>query len=283
MTDIDFEELDKAVNSVINDSYGDTSAPKDIQPEPIEQKENQESEEIKESETKKIVERPLPQLSSPRRFKGRFMDVVHPSSDMRSNTPRTVSVEKAKEEEEEIKPSPEYNEPKKNDFGNMPDPIDVHEQKNQEEEKIEDKSVESPFIADAKVEKRPLGAFSQSNFETTEPKDQVNKVEEKTENLIKDESLPAELQKDVLSIEGDSTTQASSVNQSVTPVVSFNQHVKNTNNDKIPAPVYDTKEYHGALMHAPKKKSGWLTVVWIVLVIALGALAGFSVYWFILK
>lgn len=280
MTDIDFEELDKAVSSVINDNYGDNPEPKSA------------------PEENKTANRPIPQLNNPRRRGGRFMDVVHPSSDMRSTNLKPVSEPKdEKIDVDTSKLTPE--EDNKSSF-NMPDPIDIHEQKIlNENDKFDDnldkpnkelegsQKSDSPFIADAKVEKRPLGAFSveAEPQEIVEPEVKQDKVLEQDQSVLKDDSLPAELQKDVLSIEGDSTTktQATQQEQIVTPVLHIDNRQSSIAKEKTPTPVYDTKDYHAALMHAPKKKSGWLTVVWIVLVIALGALSGFSLYWFILK
>ncbi|MNX68010.1 hypothetical protein D3C86_991710 [compost metagenome] len=46
------------------------------------------------------------------------------------------------------------------------------------------------------------------------------------------------------------------------------------------AAIYDTDSYHQPLVHPVKKKSGWLWVVWIVLLLALGAGGAAALYYF---
>lgn len=53
----------------------------------------------------------------------------------------------------------------------------------------------------------------------------------------------------------------------------------NTGDQKSGA-IYDTDSYHQPLMHPVKKKSGWLWVVWIVLILLLGAGSGAALYFF---
>jgi hypothetical protein len=48
--------------------------------------------------------------------------------------------------------------------------------------------------------------------------------------------------------------------------------------DKENAAIYDTEAYHQPLAHPAKKKSGWLWVLWIVLILALGAGGGAALY-----
>ncbi len=42
--------------------------------------------------------------------------------------------------------------------------------------------------------------------------------------------------------------------------------------------IYDTDTYHQPLAHPAKKKPSWLWIVWIVLILALGAAAGAGLY-----
>ena len=74
MQDIDFDELDRAVNSVISDASA-----------PAPEHEEREAPEVKrevEVPERKQISRPTVSPAA-RRSNGRFMDVVHPSSDMR--------------------------------------------------------------------------------------------------------------------------------------------------------------------------------------------------------
>ena len=46
------------------------------------------------------------------------------------------------------------------------------------------------------------------------------------------------------------------------------------------AAIYDTDTYHKPLAHPAKKKSGWLWVLWIILLLALGAGGAAALYYF---
>lgn len=195
MQDIDFDEIDRAVSSVTdrkNDpqtnagAYAETNAEATVDAGPV-----------TDSET---AVSPDTSLLSPavRRSSGRFMDVVHPSSDMRPASSAT-SVSSFQREEvtqrNEVASRPEPISAASTAF-HWPDPIDVVapasepdvETSTQEEpaklfsepteysESVEPSqstessesseptenmgSLESPFLTDTKVEKRPLGAFS---------------------------------------------------------------------------------------------------------------------------
>lgn len=46
------------------------------------------------------------------------------------------------------------------------------------------------------------------------------------------------------------------------------------------APIYDTNEYPQPIQHAPKKKSGWLVVIWILILMALGVVGAMVFYFY---
>jgi hypothetical protein len=48
--------------------------------------------------------------------------------------------------------------------------------------------------------------------------------------------------------------------------------------DKDNVPIYDTDTYHQPLSHPAKKKSGWMWVIWIVLILLVGAGGGAALY-----
>jgi|GEM_PF-1258529 len=320
MTEIDFEELDRAVSSVMipEEDNNDEVKPLDTV------KEQNTSVPVvvtkKVSEEKESTEKPAEvnkkPIFAPRQMtrpSGRFMDVVHPSSDMRQ-----------KPASKDSQPSLEIEEKPKH--LNMPDPLD-----------IEDKAGDSPFLADAKVEKRPLGAFSEVKaqpFEMNEkdkskysdllsgkkiddePKKEVE-VEQKTEEIkeeapnlteepkleLTDEEpyeakvegrnthLPLELQKDILSVESDPTTSKNNINNAKsskspvalgdpyihdsTPEITPQYKEKPSTSDQSSGSIYDTKEYHAALLHPTKSKNGWMTIVWVILIatVVIGASA----------
>ena len=125
MSEFDFDELDKAVAGAIGTDSTDVTKKEDTSVVTV-------------SETSKTTEDPEISTTkvapAARRTSGRFMDVVHPSSDMRTRSaPAFVTPSKAQDEQ----PSLEVSEDQPINEGPKP--------------------LESPFLSDAKVEKRPLG------------------------------------------------------------------------------------------------------------------------------
>ncbi len=107
-----------------------------------------------------------------------------------------------------------------------------------------DTAMESPFLPDTKVEKRPLGG-------TASGEDQANT----------DAPLPRELSSDLMNIDSDPNKPHSQ-----------------------PAPVADGAEpsifAQAPLAPAPKKKHGWLILVWILVLLIVGACAGAAYFYF---
>lgn len=249
MTDTEFDELDKAVGSVMSD-------------------------------------RPLPQLSaaprttvSQRPKSGRFMDIKSPSSSKPADAP---------------KPKPNLELISDKLSTDMPDPLTMHEEKlatkteapkttkPDEESAKSELEAGSPFLPDTKVEKRPLGAFSSKADKPMEMKLPLLSGSKSDEyEPPTDSKLPEELQRDVLKVEGDSTVKETPLENN-TPV-SVPAPALPDSEKPSPTPVFDTKDYHAALKHAQKKKSGWLTVVMIMLVILVGAGVGAAVYFFVIN
>jgi hypothetical protein len=50
--------------------------------------------------------------------------------------------------------------------------------------------------------------------------------------------------------------------------------------EKESGAIYDTDTYHQPLTHPAKKKSGWLWVLWIVIILLVGAGGGAALYFF---
>lgn len=235
MKDLDFDEIDRAVNSLKSDA--ETNNDSIVNPARSTDATNP------------------PQTLAKRRSSGQFMDVVHPSSNMRRaplisherpsiSTPNQEPIEKLVEPSENIAPT-ETNSPEQPVESNWPDPIDF--QKNHDDnssnqgktdqqpdedadidkisdditnelsQKSEEESPDSPFISGTKVEKRPLGAFStEPTPEKTDNTDEEKGInenndenKEETEPSVEkpDEPLPEELQDDLLLIEsGEGST-----------------------------------------------------------------------------
>ncbi len=371
MKDLDFDELDKAVSSLMADAPSQTPVPKqddDVQtitlpesaiPEvPVSAPVSEATAEAAAPAVKPSsdttspapeespVLNPTPKESAPSlatKRSGRFMDVVHPSSDMRKAgtltsrsaatiaplnpdvAPESAQPEATQEEMSASEPvtMPEPVSPTPSEITtSWPDPIDMHEQQSadsqpeqtpvepateqtnttpEEAAPVDETSLadmneaSSPFLPDAKVEKRPLGGGN----EATAPSSVV------ADEKIAD-PLPAELNSDVLAIESNSTPLASEeavvasdesgdVSESDTaPLqggttepapaprgpVSIAQQYKAEENtrDQSHAPLYDSVADSHALTHPAKKRSGIWVVLAIIALIAIGAGIGAFAY-----
>lgn len=318
MKDLDFDELDRAVNSLIGSPSAPVTPP--VSPVAINTPAPADS----------LVPASTPQPLAARRSSGRFMDVVHPSSDMRStNIPPRPAVREgmtvqpiATEPKIEAAPEAPVAEPatpvKTSDW---PDPLDFHGFKDEpvatesaDKPADQDKSVdepsmpdfesttplESPFLPDAKVEKRPLGAFADNTVAPEAPVTETAEEEPKPqpdENIDHpigtDTPLPAELQDRLLSIEANEDTalvsEEATPPKPQSPVVETmsipQQYVEQPSTGDKPADssIFDVEAYRKPVQAKNKKsKSGWLMVLWIVLLIILGVGAGAAFYFYVL-
>jgi len=171
--------------------------------------------------------------------------------------------------------------------------------------------LESPFLMDAKVEKRPLGAFStqatvsQVGVEQNElpplpiepatpPLDDNGETQDEPP-IETDTPLPAELQDDLLLIEsGVETAAEPKKDEPITPQkpqvevpagpTSITQQYTEqpSTGDQPTGAIFDTEAYQKPLAHPAKKKSGWLMLLWVALLLIGGAGAGAAVYFFVL-
>lgn len=314
MKDLDFDELDRAVNSVSTNKSVPTG---DINAKPLSQ-----SVAIAPTTT------PKPFISvAPRPSTGRFMDVVHPSSDMRTTlimperTRNQVSVMPI------VKPpmAQTVTATAKDDDSDI-DQIsnDIDKTMGQTLSEPQD----SPFLSGTKVEKRPLGAFSveqstNTSFQPTTPMNRFNQTSKSTDEKLAEINtpLPAELQNDLLTIEASEMVQpeyATSVTDipkdeattditsspvinpkpftvpysSPTPIPTTPPAVatsipqqyteKPSTGDKDNGAIYDTEAYHTAIVSPAKKKSGWMWVIWIAVLTIVSAGAGMAVYFLVL-
>lgn len=255
MSDIDFDELDREVKKLVTNDSSQDDAPESAEinnahDENTTDEISPTSLESSDTELSKSDEDTTTDDQKSTKPRGRFMDVVHPSSDMAAGDEelgaRLTSQNERKSltpvhEVEEVKrdlPEAETKQPPK-DGADMPDPIDFHEQKNAQDGDMQNADeVEKPaeldmpssaFLADAKVEKRPLGQHSESGMtdaskegESDEKKDDApvgnavddiaqkaideanGKTEEdkdKTAPVEENVPLPPELEKDLVAIE----------------------------------------------------------------------------------
>ena len=121
-------------------------------------------------------------------------------------------------------------------------------------------------------------------------------------------TLPEELQGDLMAVEADTTheqvkqtheaaaeqkpleksttpvpaTGTPSVSESAAPSgptsIPQQYHEEASTGDQGNGAIYDTDSYHQPLAHPAKKKSGWMWIIWIVLILLLGAGGGAALY-----
>jgi hypothetical protein len=254
MTDIDFDELDRAVSS-LNDNKSARQAPEPVIISP----------------TQSV--RPMPSPVE-RPVTGRFMDVVHPSSDMRTNLnmpERAINISKPA-------PAPAM-------VPKSTPPVVASKLAQIVYPNIETPPTESPFLSDAKVEKRPLGAFS------NDAPTAINAPEIMPDQPSADAPLPAELDDALLMLDTHSTDspeppkllEAVSEGRLSAPTVINQQYNDKSNSDDTSnGAIFDASSYHRPMVRPTKKKSGWLWVVWIILLLIAGVGAGVAAYYFVL-
>lgn len=283
MTDLDFDEIDRAVNELTNSSSVNNSGVGDSTPPATEP--------VKNNTTS-----PTPSASRP--STGQFMDVVHPSSDMRRGTlkmPERPAINKS-EPVADLSSNPTFDNQKSS---TTDEAIVKNDAETDQLVDSESQLPDSPFLSDAKVEKRPLGAFS-----AVSPEDTADKETSDVQPALTDEQIPDDIQDDLQKVESDGlavnvdeqsvskkevedaikTVDEDQKTESMPVSTSIVQQYKEkpTTGDQTSGSIYDTESYHKPLVKPAGKKSGWLWVVWIILLLVVGAGAGAGFYFFIL-
>lgn len=308
MQDIDFDEIDRAVNSITSahtEAQVRTAPVVDTQPIV--------------RETVAAAPAPTPVVASPavRRSSGRFMDVVHPSSDMRpglSARPAAPSAPSLHREEivERHEDSIGRSEPTavSSSAFHWPDPVsevpvasvpvptpeEVPPQVDEEDDAV---SLESPFLTDAKVAKRPLGAFSEvetspSVFESSAPSPEEQLLEQPSalqpteQTSEQPPELPVVPEDDLdLAVSTTVAEETPAVQVAETtltgPTSIIQQYKEQPRVEGEPSgAIFDTEAYHQPLAHATKKRSGILVAVWVIALILVGGGIGAGVYFVVL-
>lgn len=349
MKDLDFDELDRAVNSLMNDKTspapGDTSS--SVSPASASVTSS-----VTPSQPEPAVSMPTPRQAPPAaRRGGRFMDVVpatrkakdvvstpvsregvniQPSAPLASLTTQSdKAVVEAPTAKENATPTTDWPDPLElaasketpaPDASEVPGQLNTSTRDTVEQEDVSmpdmpdqaaslatvDEPLSSPFLPDAKVEKRPLGgaALASTGSELT-----VEDENAQLPALPKDvePALPEELHGDIASIEADNsttdpakhvesneTTKESlpkgiepkkptvTVTEAIVPSgpTSIPQQYKEepSSGDKENGAIYDTDSYHQPLSHPAKEKHGWSWVLWILLILLVGAGGGAALY-----
>ena len=236
MKDIDFDELDRAVNSVIGGAQTDNVAtpvkqeqsskapsepPAKTDDAPAEKAATVPSEDAPSLPSTEPTTPPKVQAAMPAaRRGGRFMDVVHPSADMKqpAATPPSKKISlapihqdvkpsdapAATAEPADAQPTPApADETAPTPVAAWPDPLDVANATADAEtlgvvtETPEPAQVpQTPFLHHTKVEKRPLGAFAETAAETdssdAEPPSFTEKMEQEAALQAKQESAESD-------------------------------------------------------------------------------------------
>ena len=337
MQDIDFDEIDRAVNSLASTGFSKDGQEEAAVSSPV----------VQPSETELPVPTPtepmtpaapepspepavVPVVPSPavRRSSGRFMDVVHPSSDMRPSAPSAPSLHREVViERDEVAKRPEPAAIASTAF-HWPDTT-VASRRTPEAPTVETPVVEptpepavvlpeqeepngpleSPFLMDAKVEKRPLGAFSGADeglpliedplpgsgepAVEAQPAEAPAWVEEPTE-------VPAELHESLLMLDAhgddmeeelmleatnppDAIPAPAVETTQVGPTSITQQYTEQPSTASQPSgSIFDTEAYHQPLAHPAKKRSSALIIVWIIALILVGGGIGAAIYFFVL-
>ena len=357
--DIDFDELDRAVNSAIskNNIVNDES----LTSTPV----------LTDDPTTNSTPTPQTTPAAPlmpsrqaisRPATGRFMDMVHSSNNMRVSVPERPTLRTVLSPIPAPALTPVSTPSVISPLQNLTSDITKNDNSDVDIDRISDEIdqtlnvtsdvQESPFLPGAKVEKRPLNAFTpQQNIDQevlVEPI-KVAPIDDMLNGQDKIETpLPAELQSDLLSIEAsevakmdeaaipddfeneepaeatdsdasqeiaeeattesqyapieqndiptkeeaidnitpDLTLESTSPINTQNPIVSTSIQQQYTElpdtNEKEIGSIYDTNSYHKAMAPLPKKKSGWMWIIWIALLMIVSVGAGVAVYFFVL-
>lgn len=353
MKDLDFDELDRAVSSVL-EAKGSEDSNTTNDTAVIPDTADQASDEATDNSSSLDSQKTLVQ----RRSSGRFMDVVHPSSDMKVQNKPTVSRQAADItppgssdsiapiEAESIAPVESVD--AVDDTHTLPDPLDfnnfsesdaeedttateesheeaaaaleqaaseLHELDGLMHDQREIPPLDTPFVNDLSVEKRPLGAFSLESSdvidtdsneatvdETTiddtavadsaqndESIDEVESEISSTDSLIdsdidkqrqpEPDTVPEELQQDVVAIEARDIEEVVQPTASAAGSITQQYTEKTSKQSTDITPVFDTTDYHQPLKHT-EKKSGWGGIILIIGFVILGVAAGAAFYFF---
>lgn len=320
MSDFDFDELDKAVAGVTG---GDANNSEVSPVEQQVQKDTPSAPVTLEKPAPVIEEKSLAPKAVPavRRASGRFMDVVHPSSDMRNRTsPAFINPSQKTETVDLTPPTP----------APSAETLSVPDEEKFDDYNITDewsKPLETPFLPDAKVEKRPLGGFGEPKLALLDEPEEELKLEAPDELRLEESTLPdpidfaahleslvSEEKEDTESIqelksEGpveepvdepleqtiEQIEDLKSPEESTPPVLEVvaspepvgpasitQQYTEKPTTEQESGAIYDTENYHQPLAPVAKKPSSFLTILGIVGLVILGAGAGVAFYFFVL-
>lgn len=327
MKDIDFDELDKAVNSLMASTAPASQSAPAVEPTPAAPDATGPALAVPTQTVALPADAassvPVTVASRPPapavRRTGRFMDMVNtpsepkprpaaaPSREGLSISPRTEQPAPQPSVQADMPATPEATTAAPVTTDTMPDPLDVMMQQApqgdapgvQDSEPADSAPApqtplasESPFITDAKVEKRPLNSDSVVDSEPAPmdlsavlndtPDDApADKAEETPRTADEPPASPQvpELDNELVAIESGATIPATeSAGDAAAPAVplgatSIPQQyaAQPSSGDQSHAAIYDASQYPDPIKHPAKSKSGWLWVLWVILLLGIGA------------
>lgn len=337
MTELDFDELDKAVNDLMastSSSSGQGSGSSVAQPTgstlaPV--VESSTEPEVAKTEATSVAANssPAPSLVAPAQpvaSRGRYMDVIRPSAATASPSassstsregvqinPPAVDVEETAKELVSQPESAIVDHVESSNDSSSDTSIDTPADTPVETEPVDEVAEEplaSPFLPDAQVEKRPLGAPVAADSETISDADSVTEpstasaddssAEQTPEGETSDlgnsspiESLPEELHEAVRAVEADNTHSKYDENDTaIVPEPAVQPEVVSeipqqyteqpSTGDQTNGAIYDTANYHQALTGTAvkKKPSALKWILWVAILLVVGATGGAAWFYF---
>lgn len=268
---------------------------------------NVETPAIPPSESNGSVARTQPVAA--RRSSGRFMDVMHPSSDMKTTAPTSPSAAPSREAATIAPPShaedtaPEVGaEPVSNDLVETEAAHEVSKEVSTTGtlDPLVPEPLSSPFLPDAKVEKRPLGSPAPDTSDTPDALGEHADAQLAPDATQTVEELPEELHDDLLAIETNLAVEEPSLPEEVavdsgasTPdtaggkteevasgPASIPQQYKElpSSGDQSNGAIFDVEDYHKQPAHPAKGGKAWLWIVLIIVIIIVSAGGGAAFY-----
>lgn len=331
MNDFDFEELDKAINTLAAKTEtehggGDLSQPTIIRPSaaavaPVRPTETPAASPVSvtsnATEPSTVKKATTARLSDVQLPKGRraFMDILPPTSrkiaPLGSKTvapvskPEDIVPEQPVEQPPPVvrhEPAVEYKPagvPPRSEE-EWPDPLDFHKADELNDEQMQvaepqaepqpatevEESSQTPFLSTAKVEKRPLGAYS--DFKPTSPElaeESLRPVESPDDKPSGAEVEAAKPEPDTVAPKSEEPVSGAAQSS---PMMSIPQQYRTAERpaDNTARSVFDTKEYHPPLLEATAHShqgSMWLKIFLAFLALVIVGVGGYFIYFYMVR
>ena len=320
MSDFDFDEIDKAVSSALSGAESSVSASSTVPTSPTPLAAPAPKPRTPAADHPHEAAQPArPRSLATRRSAGRFMDMVHPSSDMRGTPTKTghLTARPARVERRTFV-APQSSSVEHHNVNDLS--YSTPAEAGLTSESPWAPSLESPFLPDAKVEKKPLGTAHPTGEVAAPLFEEADELllEAPDELLLEAHTMPDPLDF-IAATSDDDISQGASLEQDAqevtprqeaekagAPHLEETQAVVGGGEEEDPtrlvgptsirqqyeerAPVasqesgaiYDTEEYHKPLVAQEKTRHGAWAVLWILALVVLGAAAGGVVYLYVL-